>query len=157
MKVLVLNSDQNPLNFISWKRAINLILKDKAIAIEYYDIIIHETMKKPKVIKLKQFISHIYKKKQGYSKKDIFIRDDFQCQYCGIYLNKHECTVDHIVPISRGGKSTYTNCVCACRDCNTKKGDKLLSETNFRLLKTPTIPSFYSLMKNKVKIYLTNK
>ncbi|NIR52078.1 HNH endonuclease, partial [candidate division KSB1 bacterium] len=77
----------------------------------------------------------------SFSKKNILRRDDFTCQYCGNQENP--LTVDHIIPKSRGGKTTWTNVVVACKPCNMKKGSRTASEANMLLKKKPVQPEFH--------------
>ena len=79
-----------------------------------------------------------------YSRRNIYQRDDNLCQYCGKKVDKKSLTLDHVIPKSRGGKSSWTNVVASCVWCNSEKGDKLLSELGWKLLKTPTRPKWKS-------------
>ena len=74
------------------------------------------------------------------------IRDKFECQYCGA---TSDLTIDHIVPLSRGGKSLFENCVTACKLCNSKKTNKLPNETGFHLKKKPTAPTINEFIRFK--------
>jgi 5-methylcytosine-specific restriction endonuclease McrA len=125
--VLVLNQDFNPINIANAKKAIKLLIKRKAEFIS------------EKVIRLIQYIylpvSRIRNTKP--SRKSIHMRDGNKCVYCHSTRN---LTIDHIIPKSRGGGDTYSNLVSACNYCNTKKGNKLLEETNMKLLRKPTEP-----------------
>jgi 5-methylcytosine-specific restriction endonuclease McrA len=71
------------------------------------------------------------------SRKNILLRDRNTCQYCGVVLSSAELTLDHVVPRSRGGNSTWENLVACCHPCNRKKGNQLLGETNMKLLREP--------------------
>jgi 5-methylcytosine-specific restriction endonuclease McrA len=71
----------------------------------------------------------------------LFNRDDWQCQYCGVDLDPKTITIDHVVPRSRGGGTSWKNCVSSCKKCNWKKGSQLLSETGMQLKKKPAEPS----------------
>lgn len=78
-----------------------------------------------------------------FSRRNVFKRDHWQCQYCGKQPNHDEITIDHITPRSRGGESNWTNCVLACMDCNTKKANMSLSEvTGMKLRKAPVKPNW---------------
>lgn len=122
--VLVLNSSYEPLNFTNWKRAVVLLLKNKAQVLSNRVIRLFNYVKLPiaKLMETRPTKSMIYK------------RDDNKCQYCG---STRHLTIDHIIPKSKGGEDTWDNLVVACNTCNTKKGDKLLEQTGMRLLKTP--------------------
>jgi 5-methylcytosine-specific restriction endonuclease McrA len=136
--ILVLNSDYNPINICSARRAIILLVKQKAHMITQ------------KVIRLVEYIripySRMYRTKP--SKNAIYKRDGYKCQYCSSTKN---LTLDHIIPKSKGGKTTYSNLVVACSSCNTKKGNKFLEETNMTLLQIPREPKNnieFTLLKN---------
>jgi 5-methylcytosine-specific restriction endonuclease McrA len=91
----------------------------------------------------------IYKNRVPYSKRNIMIRDKNMCCYCGSNRN---LTIDHVIPLSRGGKTSFDNCVTACFRCNNKKNNRTPSEANMFLRKkphTPTISEFFMIkMKN---------
>jgi len=154
--VTVLNADYGYLNHISWQKAISLIYKGKADIVEATNKIISNIDKSvqyfiPKIIKLVKFVNQIYKNKIPYSKFNIFIRDNYTCQYCGIKLVKNQCTIDHIVPRVKGGKSSWTNCVCACKICNNQKADRDLKDTPFQLKKVPVRPNIADFIRLKMK------
>lgn len=75
-----------------------------------------------------------------FSRRNLFVRDNHRCQYCGVRGNGHELGVDHIVPRSRGGASTWLNCVLACHKCNVRKGNRTPVEAGMRLLRAPANP-----------------
>ena len=76
-----------------------------------------------------------------FRKKVLFSRDKWRCQYCGVKLGWHNVEVEHVHPSSRGGQTSWTNCVTACRPCNKKKANKTPAEASMRLLKQPTNPT----------------
>ena len=81
-----------------------------------------------------------------FSRGNIYLRDSNRCQYCGRKFSSSELSLDHVVPISRGGKSSWENVVCACLPCNVKKGNKLLSESDhMRLIRQPQRPKWHPL------------
>ena len=125
--VLVLNSSYEPINITNWKRAIVLLLKEKAQILSHRVIRLLNYVKIP----ISKIVSH------RPSKAMIYKRDNNSCQYCG---STRHLTIDHIIPKSKGGSEEWTNLVVACSKCNTKKGDKLLSQTDMRLIKQPKAP-----------------
>jgi len=139
---IVLNGDYTYLNTVNWQKAIKLIVKGKATVLKYTETVIKTAenviVKIPAVMKLIKIIRTIYRTKVPFSKKNIMIRDDFTCQYCG---KGKELTIDHVIPVSRGGKSTFENCVTACKYCNNTKSNKLPSEIHMYLKKKPTSPT----------------
>lgn len=80
------------------------------------------------------------------TRQNIFKRDGGRCQYCGCGTQK-KLTLDHVIPRSKGGKSTWTNLVTACQKCNTMKGDSLLENINMVLSRQPIRPSYISFLK----------
>ena len=125
--ILVLNASYEPINFTNWKRAIVLLMKNKAQALG------------KRVIRLVNYIKLPYEKlaQTKPSRTMIYKRDGHKCQYCG---STKELTIDHIIPRSRGGEDTWENLVVACMPCNTRKSDKLLEETNLVLQCVPRKP-----------------
>ncbi|HEY9791327.1 MAG TPA: HNH endonuclease [Candidatus Obscuribacterales bacterium] len=136
-KVLVLNASYEPLNICSWRRAIVLILKGKAESIEHNGKMLSETFHLPTVIRLRNYVKIPYKE-ISLSRRNVLHRDNYTCQYCG--ERRHDLTIDHIQPRSRGGIDTWENVVAACLKCNVKKGDRTPKEANMHLLTTPRRP-----------------
>ena len=131
VQVLVLNASYEPLNITSWKRATVLMLKGKAEPLEHNpEIKIRSNMNLPSVIRLKYFVKVPYKE-ITLNRKNIFQRDNNQCQYCG-YSGKN-LSVDHILPRSRGGLDSWENVTTACLRCNVSKGNKTPEEAGMSL------------------------
>lgn len=101
----------------------------------------------PEVITLKEY-SKTPNRAVPFSRRNLFLRDKCTCQYCGVKLKTIDVTIDHIVPRSRGGLTTWENCVVACIKCNSKKADRLLKDAKMKLLSIPErpkwSPSFHS-------------
>ncbi len=116
---VVLNGDYSYLNTISWQKALKLMCKGKTTVLKYADIAVKTAeavvVKIPVVMKLMKIIRTIYRTKVPYSKKNIMVRDGFICQYCG---STKALTIDHVIPVSKGGKTDFENCVTACKDCS---------------------------------------
>lgn len=145
---LILNMDYSYISTVNWKKAIKLVYKGKATVLKYSDMVIKTAegvvMKIPAVARLIKLIRVIYRTRVPFSKRNIMVRDDFICQYCG---GDQELTIDHIVPISRLGKSSFENCVTACKSCNAKKGNKLPSESGIYPKKMPTTPTISEFIR----------
>jgi len=77
-----------------------------------------------------------------FSRRNLFNRDRYTCQYCGAQPGTRELTIDHLVPKSQGGKTVWTNCVLACAACNSRKGNKSLKESGMKLRRKPTVPKW---------------
>lgn len=125
--VLVLNSSYEPLNITSWKRAIVLLLKEKAQVLS------------DRVIRLLNYIKVPVSKFANIrpSRAMLYKRDNNKCQYCG--STKH-LTIDHVIPKCRGGDDSWENLVVACSTCNTKKANILLEQTGMKLSRKPKAP-----------------
>jgi len=98
----------------------------------------------PHVVQLLQF-DKMPRQEVKFSRGNIYLRDHNRCQYCGRKFPSSELSLDHVIPISRGGKSTWENVVCACLPCNVKKGNKLLSECSMLLKRPPVRPRWHPL------------
>ena len=98
-------------------------------------------IKIPSVVVLKEYIKPI--KSNAFTRFNLFLRDEFKCQYCG---SIDELTFDHVLPRAQGGKTTWENVVAACSDCNLKKGSKTISKSSLKLLKKPIRPTTEELL-----------
>lgn len=138
--VLVLNANFEPINICNTRRAIGMILADRASLVKNGRGVIHTInldYPRPSVIRLGQMISrprpHIL-----FNRREIFRRDNYTCQYCG----KHSMslTIDHVIPKHKGGAHIWTNVVAACAGCNHRKGGKTVEEVGMHLLHLPKEP-----------------
>jgi 5-methylcytosine-specific restriction endonuclease McrA len=141
--VLVLNTTLEPLNVVAFKRAISLLLNGKAKIVHVRDRDVRAAtiaIPLPSVIQMVYYIAR-GRREVPLSKKAVLIRDEHRCQYCGVTGQK-KLTVDHIMPRSRGGGSTWENLVTACMVCNQRKRDRTPDEAGMRLRKKPRKPRF---------------
>ena len=151
---LVLNADFRPLSYYplslcSWQDSIKSVFLKRVLVIECYDKKISSpstTFNLPSVIALKNYV--IPNRKPAFTRFNVFLRDNFTCQYCHKYFQANELTFDHIVPRCLHGKTSWSNVVSACTNCNLKKGRKLLKFTEMKLLKEPKRPSSMQLQNN---------
>ncbi len=138
--VLVLNASYEPINICGARRALVLVLKGVAKTEEEQGAILHAArtrMPLPSVIRLLEY-RRIPHQTRALSRKNILLRDRNTCQYCGAVMNAAELTLDHVIPRSRGGASTWENLVACCHTCNRRKGNHLLGEqTEMKLLREP--------------------
>lgn len=155
-RCLVLNGDYSPICVVPWTKAISWHMKYAdnqeygVDIIDFYkdDYIVGANNKRfpiPAVVKTKQFFK-INKAKVNFSRKNIFIRDNFTCQYCGDIFDHNELTYDHIIPKSmwnykHGSPTTWTNITTACIDCNRRKGNRTPTQARMPLINLPYIPS----------------
>jgi len=143
-RVLVLNASFEPLSLISVQRAIVLLLREKAEAIEN-DISRQLRSERvafpvPLVIRLIHYVAIPRRLKVPLTRKTLLSRDEYACQFCGTTAGP--LTVDHVMPRSRGGQTSWENCVAACLRCNHRKGSKTPEEAGMRLHKKPVRPDF---------------
>lgn len=137
--VLVLNASYEPINVCAARRAIVLVLKGVAMTEEENGHFLHAarfTIRVPSVIRLLEY-RRIPHQTRALSRKNILLRDRNSCQYCGEVLSSSELTLDHVVPRSRGGLSTWENLVACCHGCNRRKGNQLPMEANMKLIREP--------------------
>jgi len=141
-QVLVLNASYEPLNVCSVRRAHVLVFKGKAQVIEELDRPLRaatDTYPWPHVIRLVQYVRVPRTVQRKISRRALFARDNWQCVYCGSTAGR--LTLDHVVPRSRGGGSTWENVVTSCAPCNLRKGDRLLHEVHMELPHPPRPPA----------------
>jgi len=152
-KTILLNSDYSFLGFVPWERAICMLVKGKVEVLKYTSKVVKNfegtiSMKIPAIMKLVKFIRTLFRTKVPFSKKNVLVRDNFQCAYCGV--TSKNLTIDHIVPKSRGGQSNFENTVASCKPCNAKKGNKLPSEVGMYLNVRPHQPTINEFIAKRV-------
>lgn len=136
---LVLNATYEPLCVVSARRAVVLVLGDKAEVIHDSGARMHAariTVAVPSVVRLRSYVRVPIRRRAPLNRRAVFARDGGRCQYCAAPAE----SIDHVVPRSRGGQHTWENVVAACRPCNTRKRDHLLSETPMALRRRPVVP-----------------
>lgn len=152
---LVLNADGAPVSFlplsvINWQEAIRYMVLDKAHVLEWHENwIVHSARwetQVPAVIMLRDYMKP--KTTIRYSKSNVFLRDSYKCAYCDVPLTKKDCTLDHVLPISHGGKTTFENTVTACGPCNANKGNNKKIRPKFK----PYKPDFYELVNKRKRM-----
>jgi 5-methylcytosine-specific restriction endonuclease McrA len=140
---LVLNATYEPLAVVSVRRAVVLVLDDKADVVhagaETWSSE-RRCVEVPSVIRLRYYVRVPFHRRAPLSRRAVFLRDDHCCQYCG----RRAENLDHVVPRSRGGEHTWENVVASCTRCNSAKRDRLLTETSMRLRCRPTAPTTLS-------------
>lgn len=139
-KTLLLNATYEPLRIISWEKAVYLFYLGKVEIVESYDRQIGTVsvfLKVPAVVRIKRFVSlHRIHRNVKFSRRNVFTRDRYTCQYCGESFKEEHLTFDHVIPASKGGEKTFENVVTACKKCNYKKANKTPSQANMLLKKT---------------------
>jgi 5-methylcytosine-specific restriction endonuclease McrA len=138
-RALVLNATYEPLCVVSTRRALLLVLDDKAELLHDTGGAFHSehvVIPEPSVVRLSYYVKVPYQARIALNRRAVFARDGHRCQYCGSMAEN----IDHVVPRSRGGAHAWDNVVAACRPCNTRKRDRLLDESGMKLRRKPMIP-----------------
>ena len=159
---LLLNSTYEPLGVVDWRRAVTLLCRDKVEVLESYPIVLRsarDEMFSPSVIRLLDRVRW-RRPRVRFSRSNIFRRDQYECQYCGVHCSPSKVTVDHVVPQSRGGGGSWTNLVTCCPKCNHKKDNRTPKEARMRLLRKPVKPqwtdSFSFAPKEEWRSYISH-
>ncbi len=140
---MLLNSSYEPIKLVSWKRAITLYFQEKVEIVERYDIHVNSSSTQfalPSIIRLKTYVKRKTRFVAHFSRSNVFKRDDHTCQYCNKVFGERDLTLDHVVPVSRGGKKTWENIVTACKSCNQRKANKTPKEANLTIKNPPIAP-----------------
>jgi 5-methylcytosine-specific restriction endonuclease McrA len=151
---LVLNADFRPLSYFplsvwSWQDAVKAVFMDRVSVLSEYETLVHSpsmAMRLPSVIALKEYIPAA--RRPAFTRFNVFLRDRFECQYCGDGFPTQELTFDHVMPRSKGGRTTWENVVTACSCCNLRKGSRLPRECNMWPLNPPRQPTSWELQDN---------
>jgi len=149
----VLNQNYEPLSLCTVKRAVVLLILNKAETVverdgkkvrsQYLEINV------PSVIRIKRYIN-FRPYNVPLNKKNIMKRDNYRCQYCG--KKGKDMTIDHVIPRERGGKDTWENLVTSCKECNVKKGNRTPKEAGMKLLKKPKKPTYFHILFSEAEI-----
>ena len=146
--VLVLNADYRPLNFlplstISWQHAMKLDMLERIKPIEWYENwqvnSAHDSWAVPAIVVTREFQK--YKKSVRFSRRAVYLRDLYTCQYCSEPFAQKDLTLDHVLPVCKGGKTEWTNIVTACKKCNHSKSDKIISP-----IRLPWKPEYWQIV-----------
>lgn len=148
---LILNADYRPLSYFplsvwSWQDAVKAIFRGSVTVISEYERKIHSPnweMKLPSVLALNEYV-HL-DRRPAFTRFNVFLRDQWKCQYCATDFKTHDLTFDHVIPRSRGGRTSWENIVAACQKCNTVKGSKMPHEVSMYPMREPMQPSVHEL------------
>jgi 5-methylcytosine-specific restriction endonuclease McrA len=160
--VLVLNRNWQPVHVATVARALVLLWKEAARVVDAADYQtftwddwsqlrprddercmngVNVRFRVPEVITLNDF-DRLPRRTVAFSRRNIYKRDHFQCQYCGVTPGSEELTIDHVIPRAHGGVSSWTNCVLACVDCNSRKADRTPQQARMNLKRVPVSPEW---------------
>lgn len=150
----MLNADFRPLSYFplslwSWQEAVKAVFLDRVNIIAVYDRVVRSPnchMRLPSVISLKEYVPAA--RRPAFTRFNVFLRDRFACQYCNKPFPTHDLTFDHVIPRSKGGRTTWDNVVTACGDCNLVKGNRLPHQCGMFPKIRPFQPSTFQLQEN---------
>ncbi|GIU83287.1 MAG: HNH endonuclease [Acidimicrobiales bacterium] len=139
VRALVLNATYEPISVVSARRAVVLVLAERAESVHGSGKLMRSeriSVEIPSVVRLLRYVNVPYGRRAALSRRAVFIRDGHRCQYCGGPAE----SIDHVIPRSRGGRHVWENVVACCRTCNAKKRDQLPEQTGMRPLRPPRPP-----------------
>lgn len=147
---LVLNADFRPLSYFplslwSWQDTLKAVFLDRVDVVAEYETEVRSpsmSMRLPSVVSLKTFVNHT--RTPAFTRFNVFLRDRFSCQYCGS-PDRELLTFDHVIPRSKGGRTTWQNIVAACSPCNLRKGGRMPNEAKMHPFHAPARPTMYEL------------
>jgi len=155
MTCLILNADASPvsmlpLSTIGWEEAVRYLVSEKAIALEWYDDWVVRSEKWSTRVPAVMILKEYQKKKTAvrYSKQNVFLRDGYICQYCEDDVSRKTATLDHVLPTSHGGKTTWENTVTACGPCNANKGNNKKIVPKMK----PYKPTYFQLAEKRKRL-----
>ena len=160
MDTLVLSSAYQPMHHVRWQDAISMWFAGRVEIVSVYEDrfikTVDDILNVPSIVR---FVGNVLKRFQfnrvvKFSRDNVFLRDEGKCQYCSKQLTKQNFTLDHIVPVSQGGKKVWQNIVTCCIACNQRKGNKSVKQAGMKLQKNPIIPK--ELIVGREKIFITN-
>lgn len=144
MDTLVLSYSYMPLTRVPWYRAFNMVFTGRAEIIEEYaDRVINsfsDSWPMPSIIRFVRKTARYFRKNIRFNRRNVWLRDSGKCQYCGTHVSTKEFTFDHVVPLSKGGRTIWDNIVVACPACNQRKRNRTPREAHMKLLKKPVCP-----------------
>ena len=150
--VLLLNGSYEPLNLCTVRRGVELLFLGKAELLHSYPgrplRSERTSFPRPSVIRLKYYVK-VHRNGIPLTKRNILRRDNYTCQYCG--RKGEDMTIDHVIPRSHGGEDSWENLVCACSECNARKGERTPGQAGMKLLRKPHRPSHIQLLVAEVK------
>lgn len=152
MDTLVINADGQPVSFlplsaVQWKEAVMYMYHDKCTVLDWYDDWVVRSpsweTRVPAVIMLKDYLRRT--RNPRFSKSNVYLRDLYHCQYCNAPVTNSSATMDHVLPLSRGGKTNWENIVTACGPCNGRKGNNMTMRPFYK----PYKPGYYELVRKR--------
>lgn len=154
LRSLLLNSSYEPMQVVSWQKALVLWFQDKVEILEYHSAFARSVQQKfqlPSVLRLKSYVRLRTSNVVRFCRENVYIRDKYTCQYCATKFPIKHLTLDHVIPASQNGPKNWTNVVTACRECNQKKANRTPRTANMPLLNEPRAPSWLPILRLEIK------
>ncbi len=150
---LILNADFKPLSYFplsiwGWQDAVRAMIRGSVNVVSEYDRVVRSPnweLKLPSVLALKEYIP--MQRVPAFTRFNVFLRDEWSCQYCAKKQTARELTFDHVIPRSKGGRTNWENIVAACQPCNVRKGHRAVHEVNMHLIREPKQPTLFELQR----------
>lgn len=149
---ILLNGDYSFLGQVTWQKAVCLVFKEKARVLKYSDRLIYgvgRVFRAPAVMVLVKVVRSVYRSRVPFNKKNVLVRDRYTCAYCGRKFSG--LTIDHVIPVSRGGNNDFDNCVACCATCNNRKGARTPTEAGMRLSRRPYQPTISEFIRIRLE------
>jgi 5-methylcytosine-specific restriction endonuclease McrA len=144
METLVLNASYQPIARVSWQRAFRLVFTGRAEVVETYEDRVIRSPRSvfpmPSIVRFLRMVTKVFRRGVSFNRRNVYLRDRGCCQYCGNRVPSNEFTLEHVIPKSQGGRTTWENIVVACIPCNRRKGDRTPQQAGLRLLTQPSRP-----------------
>jgi len=141
---LLLNATFEPIKVVSWQRAMTLFVQGKVEIVETHDREVRAvtfSFKLPSIVRLLRFVKIRNLHAVKFSRANIYVRDDYTCQYCAGQFAPEDLTFDHVIPVAQGGRRSWENIVTACQPCNRRKDARTPEQAGMTLLRQPRRPS----------------
>lgn len=140
---LILNASYEPLKIVDWQRAMVLWCQGKAEVLETHDREVRAvtfSFKLPSIMRLLRFVKVRHGKTVPFTRANIYLRDDYTCQYCAVRFTREDLTFDHVIPAAHGGRRGWENIVTSCQPCNRRKGARTPAQAGMTLKRQPRKP-----------------
>lgn len=154
VRSLLLNASYEPMMIVNWQKALILWFQGKVEIVEYHRVFarsVTHSFQLPSVMRLKSYVKPRTYGAVRFCRENVYIRDNFTCQYCGERCSTKHLTLDHVIPASKEGPKNWTNVVAACRQCNQRKGNRTPQGANMPLLKEPEIPAWLPAVELEIR------
>jgi len=155
---LLLNATYEPLDVVTWQRAMTLWCQEKVEIIEVHDKevwAVKFSFKLPSVVRLLRYVRTGKRPVVQFTRANIYTRDNYTCQYCNTEFDSKELTFDHVIPVAQGGGRSWDNITTCCITCNRKKGSRTPAEAGMHLFRKPVRPSYSAIFRVTVGIRRT--